>query len=303
MARRRLGRGLDALLGRNYDSEQFDPAVEQEIGSATAELASIAIARITPNPYQPRKEFDPVDLASLAESIEHHGMLQPVLLRRLGDHFQLVVGERRLRAAQQAGLDRVPARIIEVQEHQLAELAMVENLQRTDLNAMEKAMAFRDHVEKFQCTQDELAARLGLDRSTISNFIRLLELPESIQQAVQAGKLSQGHARALVGCADPTRQHELCQRIVRDGLSVRQTEKLLSSERGSRGPKARRDNPHRTSHVSELQDALRERLGTHVEIRLRGKDRGQIVIDFATNDDFERIMAVIHGHAVAPVAA
>lgn len=305
MAKRRLGRGLDALLGGGDEAERVGLPAEGggRSDASGAEVTRVPLAEIEPNPYQPRRAFDPLELDSLVESVRQHGVLQPVLVRRLGDKYQLLAGERRLRAAREAGMARVPARVMEVDDRQVAELAIVENLQRTDLNAIEKARAFRDYLERFGCTQDELATRLALDRSTVSNFVRLLELPEAIQQAAEAGKVSQGHARALLACTDRARQHELCQRIVREGLSVRQIESLVGAERKPRGGRDRREGLQKTSHVVDLEGLLRDRLGARVEIRLRGKDRGQIVIEFSSNDDFERILETIQGRTVAPTAA
>jgi ParB family chromosome partitioning protein len=306
MVKRRLGRGLDALFGGSFDAPDGDQAqADQSPGEAdsAADLAHLPIAAIHPNPFQPRRSFDPLELAGLIESIQQHGVLQPVVVRRAGERYQLIAGERRLRAAQDAGLSEVPARLIEADDREIFELAIVENLQRTDLNAIEKARAFRDYIDRFTSTQDDLAKRLGLDRSTVSNFIRLLELPEAIQQAVEAGKLSQGHARALLAIGERSRQHDVCQRIIREGLSVRQAESLVAGERPARQKPAAPANPHRTTHVAELEGVLRERLGTQVEIRLRAKDRGQIIIDFASNEEFERIVECISGSAVPAAVA
>lgn len=309
MTKRRLGRGLDALLGGSYAEDDADSpgqsphTVGQDDASVDASRTNLLIDCIDPNPFQPRRTFDPLELAGLVQSIQQHGVLQPVVARRVGERFQLVAGERRLRAAQEAGLKEVPARVIEADDQQVFELAIVENLQRTDLNAIEKARAFRDYIDRFHSTQDELAMRLGLDRSTVSNFIRLLDLPPAIQQTVEAGKLSQGHARALLAFSDSAKQHEICRRIVTEGLSVRQVESLVAAERPNKSKSKSSVNPHRTSHVTELEGVLRECLGTHIEIRLSGKDQGQIIIDFATNDDFERIVEMIQGSSFRTAAA
>ena len=308
MNKRRLGRGLDALLGVGFDDEgDAEPvtpnATHQAAATADPNRTHLRISDIDPNPFQPRRTFDSNELSGLIQSIQQHGMLQPVVARRVGERFQLVAGERRLRAAQEAGLTEVPARVIEADDQQVFELAIVENLQRTDLNAIEKARAFRDYIDRFFSTQDDLAARLGVDRSTVSNFIRLLDLPLSIQQAVEAGKVSQGHARALLAVSDAAKQHEICRRIVNDGLSVRQVETLVAAERPAKSKSKSSTSLHRTSHVAELEGTLRERLGAHVEIRLSGKDQGQIIIDFATNDDFERIIETIRGNTGRAAAA
>lgn len=302
-AKRRLGRGLDALFGATYEEFEAEPAAPIAIDRTPAETdpsrTNLPLSLIDPNPFQPRRTFDPLELAALVQSIQQHGLIQPILARRVGDRYQLVAGERRLRAAQEAGLAEVPARVIVADDQQVFELAIVENLQRTDLNAIEKARAFRDYIERFQSTQDELATRLSLDRSTVSNFIRLLDLPTAIQQTVEAGKLSQGHARALLAFGDPAKQHEMCRRIVTEGLSVRQVEALVAAERPAKSNKGRAEKSHRTSHVAELEATLRECLRTQVEIRLQAKDRGQIVVDFANNDEFERIVELIQSSSIS----
>lgn len=306
MVKRRLGRGLDALFGGSFDATDGDQArADQSPGEAdsAADLAHLPIAAIDPNPFQPRRSFDPLELAGLIESIQQHGVLQPVVVRRAGERYQLIAGERRLRAAQEAGLSEVPARLIEADDREIFELAIVENLQRTDLNAIEKARAFRDYIDRFTSTQEDLAKRLGLDRSTVSNFIRLLELPDAIQQAVEVGKLTQGHARALLAIGERSRQHDVCQRIIREGLSVRQAESLVAGERPARPRPAAPPSPHRTTHVTELEGVLRERLATQVEIRLRAKDRGQIIVEFASNEEFERIVECIQGNAMSAAVA
>src|SRR5436305_3751876 len=188
--KRRLGRGLEALLGR--EDGGFEPGSVDE-----AELSYIAVDQIDPNPFQPRRHFDPAEIAALADSLRQHGMLQPVLVRASGDRYQLIAGERRLRAAVEAHLHEIPVRVMELDDQRVTELAMVENLQREDLNALEKAGAFRDYLARYGGTQEELAGRLGLDRSTVSNLIRLLDLPAEIQEAVRSKTITQGHARAL----------------------------------------------------------------------------------------------------------
>src|SRR5271157_462154 len=212
--KRRLGRGLEALLGREEGG--FEP--DSLEGS---ELLHVAVDQIDPNPYQPRRNFPTAEIASLADSLRQHGMLQPILVRPIGDRYQLIAGERRLRASIEAQLHEVPARILALDDQRVFELAMVENLQREDLNAIDKATAFRDYLNRYGGTQEELAGRLGLDRSTVSNLIRLLELPEPVIDSVRAQKIAQGHARALLGLNDPAAQRAACQRVIAENLSVR----------------------------------------------------------------------------------
>src|SRR5208282_1483192 len=217
MNRRRLGRGLEALLGREEGGF--------EGGSLEAcELIQIAVDQIDANPYQPRRQFNPDEIASLADSLRQHGMLQPILVRAVGMRYQLIAGERRMRASIEAQLHEVPARVLDLDDQRVFELAMVENLQREDLNAIDKATAFRDYLARFGGTQEELAGRLGLDRSTISNLIRLLELPDVVLSAVRGNGISQGHARALLGLPDEETRTTAYHRIIAEHLSVRQTE-------------------------------------------------------------------------------
>ncbi|HEV3167826.1 MAG TPA: ParB/RepB/Spo0J family partition protein, partial [Isosphaeraceae bacterium] len=221
MNKRRLGRGLEALLGR--DEGGFEPSsLEGD------DLLHIPVDQIDPNPFQPRRQFNPSEIAALADSLRQHGMLQPIIVRAMDDRYQLIAGERRLRASVEAKLHEVPARVMDLDDQRVYELAMVENLQREDLNAMEKACAFRDYLTMYGGTQEELAGRLGLDRSTVSNLIRLIELPEEVQGAVRNQRITQGHARAMLALNDPEKQVETCRRVIADHLSVRQTEALVT---------------------------------------------------------------------------
>ena len=185
------------------------------------------VRQIESNPFQPRQEFDEEDLQSLCDSLRTHGLLQPIVVRRNGDRYQLIAGERRLRAAVKAGWSEVPVQVMEADDRQVAELAIVENLQRKDLNPLEKAASFHRYLEQYGCTQEELASRLKIDRSTVANLIRLLELPAAIQEPLRQGKITQGHARSLLPLGDEREQLEFCRRIQDEGLSVRQTEAMV----------------------------------------------------------------------------
>ena len=299
MNKRRLGRGLEALLGREEGGF--------EGGSLEAsDLTQIAVDQIDANPYQPRRQFNPQEIASLADSLRQHGMLQPVLVRAVGDRYQLIAGERRLRASIEARLHELPARVLVLDDQHVFEIAMVENLQREDLNAVDKAMAFREYLTRYGVTQEELAGRLGLDRSTISNLIRLLELPDAVLDAVRGSEISQGHARALLGLEDADSRIEACRRIVADHLSVRQTEALVAMGSPSPArPRVRKDAPHahdtRPPHLLDLEQRLNQRLGTTVLIRAKNQDRGQIIIDYHSRDEFDRLASLFQesGDAVA----
>ncbi|MEO6810396.1 MAG: ParB/RepB/Spo0J family partition protein [Isosphaeraceae bacterium] len=297
MNKRRLGRGLESLLGTGEGG--FEASSLE-----AAELMHIAVDQLDPNPFQPRRHFDQAEIAALADSLRQHGMLQPVLVRPVGDRYQLVAGERRLRAAVEAQLHDIPARVMDLDDQRVSELAMVENLQREDLNAIEKATAFRNYLNAYGGTQEELAGRLGLDRSTVSNLLRLLDLPDEVRDAVMAKKLTQGHARALLGLADPAQQVVTCAQVIAEHLSVRQTEALVATgEATPARPRVRKDPAEpgstpaggRTPHVLELEENLRSRFGTPVLIRVKKRDRGQIVIDFNSQEEFDRITTLIRG--------
>jgi ParB family chromosome partitioning protein len=290
--RRRLGRGLEALLGR--DEGGLEPG-----SSEATELVQITVDQIDPNPFQPRRQFDPGEIAALADSLRQHGMLQPILVRAVGPRYQLIAGERRLRASIEAHLHEIPARVLDLDDRRVFELAMVENLQREDLNAIDKASAFRDYLTRYSVTQEELAGRLGLDRSTVSNFIRLLELPDEILEAVRANRISQGHARALLGLPEVGHRLSTYRRVVAEHLSVRQTEALVST--GTVTPsrtRVRKDPAHATSdkvpHVAEVEELLHRALGVTVQIRARTPDRGQIVIEYHSREEFERLTGLFH---------
>lgn len=284
MDKRRLGRGLDALLG-HPDGESADGV----------DPGCVPLERIDHNPYQPRKDFDAEDLASLRRSIETHGILQPVVVRSAGDRFQLVAGERRLRAAQAAGIREIPVRVVDFDDQQVLEAALAENIHRSDLNPIEKAQGFKDYLQRFGMTQEQLAARLGLDRSTISNLVNLLELPALVQEALRLEQITVGHAKVLKGLSDPEQQAALCQQIIGQGLSVRATETLVREQRDEPEAPERKPGVRKTAHVQALEDELRKKLATRVEIRLREKHRGQIVIAFECNDDFERVIEQLRG--------
>ncbi|GIW89416.1 MAG: chromosome partitioning protein ParB [Isosphaeraceae bacterium] len=289
MNKRRLGRGLAALLGTEEGG--FEAGALE-----AAELILVAVDQIDPNPFQPRRDFDPLEITALADSLRQHGMLQPVLVRPVDDRYQLVAGERRLRAAIEAHLHEIPARVMELDDQRVFDVALVENLQREDLNAIEKAVAFRGYLERFGISQEELAHRLGLDRSTVSNLLRLLDLPAEAQEAVRTGKITAGHARALLSLGDAGAILEALPLICDGGLSVRETETLVAGIRPSRvRTDGGRPPIEKPPHFVELEEQLRGRFATNVLIRPRGKQKGQILIEYNTLEDFERITALIRG--------
>jgi ParB family chromosome partitioning protein len=305
---RRLGRGLEALLGRPL--EATTSGASGATGAASpAEPLRVAVFDIDANPFQPRSEFGGPELESLAESVRTHGLLQPLVVRRVGERYQLIAGERRLKAAINDGLAEVPVVVRACDDRQAAELAMIENLQREDLNALDKAAAFQQYLTRYGCTQEELANRLKLDRSTISNLIRLLELPAEVQQALRGGNISPGHARALLALGDEPEQIQFCRRIQAEGLSVRETERLVQAHvhRADTDPLAVVDDQgrrptgrrHASAHLAALEQELRAALGTRVEVRQTGKGRGRIVVHFASPEEFERLRRHLSGQCTS----
>ena len=271
---------------------------------ATETILRVDIHLIEANPYQPRKDFSPEELEQLSKSLEEHGMLQPLVVRRIDESYQLIAGERRLRAAQAAGWQEVPVKVIEAKEDRMTELALVENLQRQDLNAMEKAASFKQYLKSVGGTQEELAKRLKLDRSTVANMIRLLELPEQVQTAVRQGKITQGHARALLPLGDERRQIEFAERVEREGLSVRATERLVQETIDeedrepladiARGKKTRKPATA-NEQIASLEQEFRSALGVKVKLTHNAKGRGKLVIHFANHEEFERLQRHING--------
>lgn len=318
---RRLGRGLAALLGTPHEqdgtggSPDFSRLTEEGGHAAPAgsdgslsDIFLLNVYEIDDNPFQPRREFGQAEISSLSESLKEHDMLQPILVRRIGERYQLISGERRLRAAIQAGWAQVPARIKDADDRLVAELAIVENLQRKDLNAIEKALSFKRYLDEHQCTQDDLAQRLKIDRSTIANLMRLLELPAAVLEAVRTGAISAGHARALLPLGEEHEQVQFSEQIVGEGWSVRETERRVSDTirdvednildmSGERKSKSKRTE---SDQVLSLEQELRIALGTKIEIRQSKKGRGKIVVHFSDHDEFDRLRALLNGSSLPP---
>lgn len=278
----RLARGLDALIPGGTSQPRND---------------RLHVGRIQHNPYQPRKRFDDDELTQLRDSIKTHGVLQPLVVRKVGDGFQLIAGERRLRAAQAAGLHEVPVHVVDFNDQQVFEAALVENIQRSDLNAVEKAQGFKDYLDRFKMTHEQLGAKLGLDRTTISNLLGLLNLPTEVQDAVRLGQITLGHAKVIKGLADPASQTALCKETIMKGYSVHALEQMVKQQRQDTAPVVSDKTPPaaegKTAHVSSLESELQKKLACRVEIQVRGKDKGRIVIGFESNDDFERVLEIL----------
>lgn len=325
---KRLGRGLQALLGGSYNEQQDEQREQPESqaefatpsealtsdGSATSQDAKptsgdetgiilLGVHDVYDNPFQPRREFSESEITALSESLKEHDMLQPILVRKMSGGYQLIAGERRLRAARQAGWTHVPARVKEADDRLVAELAIVENLQRQDLNAIEKAMSFQRYIEQHGCTQDDLAKRIKVDRATIANMMRLLELPEEVKNALTAKRITAGHARALLPLGDEAKQKKFCQKVEGEGLSVRAIEQLVretieAEDRepfsivgadGVSRPASSNPKPPKNAHLVDLEQQLKVALGTKVEVRQTSKKKGRIVIHFSSPEEFERI--------------
>lgn len=280
MAKRKLGRGLGALLGR-----------EAREANASEQVLEVRIEEIRPNPWQPRTGGSEEALKGLVESIRANGVLQPIVLRRQGaEGYELVAGERRWRAAGKAGLKEVPAVVREVEDGEMLLLALLENIQRENLNAIERARGYAELMKSVEWTQEQLAGHMSVARTTVANTVRLLELPEEIQDFVSRGTISAGHARALLPLRDAEAQRRLCRRIAKESLSVRQVEEIVSGggERKSGGRTTKPTAPH----VKEFEQRFEKALGAKVRIKERKKG-GRITIDFFTHDDFDRILAIL----------
>lgn len=288
MEKRRLGRGLDALLGGGGEAV----AVAEPTGSTD----EVSLDRIQQNPNQPRKSFDKDELASLSESVKNHGILQPLVVRQTPEGYQLVAGERRLRAARDAGLNKVPIRIVDFNDQQVLEAALVENIQRSDLNPIEKAQGFKEYLDRFQMSHEQLAQRLGLARTSITNLVNLLEMAPEVQEGVRLGQISEAHAKLIKGIKNKDKQVLLFKQIVAMGLSVKATETLVRAQKDGASNEAIEEGAkngnavEKTAHVRGLEDELRKHLAVHVEIKLKAKDKGQVVIRFDSNEDFERLL-------------
>jgi len=284
--RRRLGRGLEALLGPTREEAERE-------GS----LVELAVADIRPNPYQPRRDADPVALEELKASIRRAGLLQPVVVRaaRAEGGYELIAGERRLRACQALGWERIPAVRREVDDRTVLTLALIENLQRDDLSPVDEARGYDRLIAEFNLTQQDVAEAVGRDRSTVANALRLLRLPAAVLGLLHEGRLSVGHARALLGLEDPAAATALAKEAVDLGLSVRDVEDRV---RGGRAPVRRprlKKGLGQAPEVRRIEDALRRRLGTDVRVTLRSKGKGHIHVGFYSNDDLARLLEFMLG--------
>ena len=276
-----LGRGLNALLG---DPELSAPGE----GSVT-----LPISQVEPGLNQPRKRFDPESLSDLADSIRVHGVIQPVTVRRLASgYYQIIAGERRWRAAKQAGLEEIPAVIIEADDRKVMELGLIENLQREDLNPAEEARGYQTLMEEYGLTQEQVAERMGKSRPAIANTLRLLALPEELLALVEEGTLSAGHARAILGAPTPALQREAAKHVIDRGLSVRQTEALIKAMQKEQERSKKSEQDEISLYLGELEKSLSGRLGRKVTISHHGK-KGKVQLEYYSNEDLEALLALL----------
>jgi ParB family chromosome partitioning protein len=286
---KRLGRGLEALLG----------PVSREQAEAAGALRELPLSSVKPNPYQPRTRIEQTELRDLASSMEASGLLQPIIVRPRDSGFELIAGERRLRAAQQLGWARIPAVVKDVDDRTLLTLALIENLQRDDLSPIDEAAGYRRLGEEFQLGHSEIASAVGRDRSTIANLLRLLQLPPDVQTLVHEKRLSAGHARALLGLSDVGRQSALAVEAVEEGWSVREVEAAVAGRRTGQRPGRRPAGQpvvrNAAADVKRVEDALRKRLGTDVRVTARRRGRGLVTISYYSNDDLSRLLELILG--------
>ncbi|MFM7340491.1 MAG: ParB/RepB/Spo0J family partition protein [Bacteroidota bacterium] len=295
-----LGKGLSALIPGNAENQNKSQDSNEGLG-----IGLIDITKIKTNPYQPRVIFDPQALEELVESIKLHGVIQPITVRKsTGNTFELISGERRIRASIEAGLDQIPAFIMDIDTNEaMIELAIIENVQRENLNDIEIAMGYQMLIDQCDLTQEEVAAKVGKDRATVSNFLRLLKLPSDIQQKVALKEITNGHARALLSLQSPDNQRMISDRIVNEQLSVRETEEIIRELMGvtkkstKKATKKRTISPSQKQPLSNdllaLEDALREHFTTQVSISLKDHENGKVEITFFSLDDLQRVIDLI----------
>lgn len=278
---RGLGKGLEAL----FPTETLEPSQNEDA------IEKIPLQKLVVNPFQPRKKFDNEAIEELSQSIKEHGIIQPIVVRKKGKKYEIVVGERRFRAARLAGLEEIPAIVKEMTEEQMMEIAILENLQREDLTPIEEAEAYQSLIEKLNFTQEDLAKRLGKSRPYITNHIRLLQLPEEVRQLVNEGVLSMGHGRTLLGLKNKRRIPEVANKVIKQSLNVRQLEELIK-QYNSDVSRETKEIEKKDIFVEAKETQLREYFGTNVQIR-KSKNKGKIEIEFYSEDDLERILEIL----------
>jgi ParB family chromosome partitioning protein len=294
--KRALGRGLSALLSNDETDITNDESLLGETSKTVGSTAEILISQIETNPFQPRTEFDKEALLELADSIKELGIIQPITVRKLGyDKYQLISGERRFRASQIAGLKALPAYIRIANDQAMLEMALVENIQRRDLDAIEVAISYNRLIDECNLTQEELAGRVGKKRSTVTNYMRLLKLPGEIQNALREQKISMGHARALVTISDTQLAVRLCQQIIEEGLSVRAVEQILKGEKAAptSTKKEKKNSGSSSFQMQKLTEDLNGHFNSKIKLTTDNKGGGKIVIPYISNEDLQRIIGIL----------
>jgi ParB family transcriptional regulator, chromosome partitioning protein len=302
--RKALGKGLSALLPQRQSATAHAPsrqaaapaAESPQLRAEKLEAHTLPVHSIQPNPFQPRQDFDETRIRELAQSITANGVIQPITVCKMGDSYAIVAGERRWRAAKIAGLAEIPVYVRNVDQNKILELALIENIQREDLNPVETAQAFEQLIGKYQLTHEQIAERTGKDRSTITNFLRLLKLPQMVLENLIAGTISMGHARALAGLPDQPSQIETCEKVVAAGLSVRDTEQLVKRLTSSAAVPAAKQEKEKQSVDPNTRAAIEQMsmsLGTKVKIHPRSEKSGRLEIEYYSLDDLQRIFEVI----------
>ncbi len=309
-----LGRGLKSLLGpMNLDDDQAAgniPAIKNQLETVTPKpenmqktadspIKNLLVDQITPNPYQPRTQWDTEKLEELAQSIRANGIIQPIIVRYTAGGYELIAGERRLRASQIAGLERIPALVKQATDEQMLEMALVENIHRADLNAIERAKAYHKYIQSFSISQTEAAERLGENRSVVANYMRLLDLPEDIKNMVASNKLSMGHARAILALPDEQAKRKIANKAMAGRLSVREVEKMVRKHLQGKTDDIPRLSS-KSAHILDIENQIKRQVGTNVTIATkRNSDMGKITIEFYSLDDFDRISRMLGVDALA----
>lgn len=296
-----LGRGLSALLeNSDTDVTSKNAPLSQQSSGVVGSVAQIPLEHIEPNPFQPRTEFNKAELSELSDSIREQGIIQPITVRKLGyDKYQIISGERRFRASKEAGMTTIPAYIRVANDQAMLEMALVENIQRQDLNAIEIGISYKRLIEECNLTQDELSARVGKERSTVSNFLRLLKLPPEIQLALRDDKITMGHAKALAGIDDISRQLLLFKQIIQQNMTVREVESLVrnTSTKKKNSAGSKKNNPDSNAlpfEFNKIRNVLSSHFGAQVQLQRSADGKGRITIPFSDDQDLNRILELLN---------
>ena len=293
MAKMSLGKGLDALFPSNVNVETLGE--KKEIIDASENIIEMKINSVEPNVNQPRKNFDDDKIDDLAESIKVHGVLQPIIVTKKGDYYQIIAGERRWRASKKAGLKTIPAIVRDYDEKKIREVALIENLQRQDLNAIETAKAIKELMEEHSLTQEEISKTLGKSRSAIANTLRILNLDERVQELVVSGKISEGHARTLASIPSPQKQYKLAMDIINLDLNVREAEERtrIEKEKSANTTKGKKEVSKLEVIYKDIENRLKRALGTKVSFKPLTKSKGKIIIEYFSSEELERILEIL----------